>query len=224
MTRICTICARGGSKGLPSKNIRPLLGKPLIAWTIGQALQSGLFDMVAVSSDSDAILAAATEAGAHLAVRRPDELATDTAAKVPAIQHAMLAAEAELGRECDVVVDLDATAPLRLPEDIQGAIALLDETTPNVITGARSRHTPYRDLVEIDDQGFARPSKVSATPPACFDINGSVYVWRRAPLMERGVVLYPGTRLFEMPRERSFDIDSAIDFEIVKLLMEARVQ
>ena len=110
---VALISARGGSKGVPRKNVLPVAGKPLIAWTIEQALQSGQFELVAVSSDSEAILDAARDAGAHLAVRRPDELATDASAKVPAIQHAMLAAEAELGRECEVVVDLDATAPLR---------------------------------------------------------------------------------------------------------------
>ena len=85
MKRLCTICARGGSKGLPGKNIRPLLGKPLIAWTVEQALQSGQFLHVAVSSNDEAILEAARRAGATLIIKRPEELATDTVSKLPAI-------------------------------------------------------------------------------------------------------------------------------------------
>lgn len=77
MLRICTICARGGSKGVPDKNIRPILGKPLIAYSVEQALESGLFQDVAVSSDSDAILDAARDAGAHHLVKRPVELASE---------------------------------------------------------------------------------------------------------------------------------------------------
>jgi CMP-N,N'-diacetyllegionaminic acid synthase len=92
---LCTICARGGSKGVPNKNVREILGKPLIAYTIEQARQSGLFSSIAVSSDSEVILSTAKEFGADILVRRPDELASDTAAKVPAIPHCLETAERE---------------------------------------------------------------------------------------------------------------------------------
>ena len=120
MLRICTICARGGSKGVPNKNIRPLLGKPLIAHSIEQARASGLFAALAVSSDSDAILAAAAAAGVEHLVKRPDAMASDQAAKLPAIQHCVKSVEEKTGQRFDIMVDLDATAPLRLAEDIAG--------------------------------------------------------------------------------------------------------
>lgn len=230
MTRICTICARGGSKGVPGKNIRPVAGKPLIAWTVEQARASGVFDLIAVSSDSAEIRAAAMAAGAGLAVDRPAEMATDTAGKVPAIVHALLAAEAHLGRQADVLVDLDATSPLRDVADITGAVALLEGTgATNVITGCPARRSPYFNLVERRDDGTAGLSKPlpqavlrRQDAPACFDMNASIYVWRRGAFVENPKVFYPDTRLFEMPEDRSVDIDSPLDLLIVEHLLTAK--
>ena len=111
---LCTICARGGSKGVPGKNIRPIAGKPLIAHSIDQAKRTGLFAAVAVSSDSEEIIETASAWGADLVIRRPEEMATDRAGKLPAIRHAALTAEERLGRKLDILVDLDCTSPLRL--------------------------------------------------------------------------------------------------------------
>lgn len=228
MTRICTICARGGSKGVPGKNVKPLLGKPLIAWTVEQARATGLFALIAVSSDDPAIRAAGREAGADLAIDRPPEMATDTAGKVPAIRHALLGAEAALGREASVAVDLSATAPLRHPGDILGAVALQEASgAASVITGSPAKCSPYFSLVEEDADGHVAVAKAAPEPilrrqdaPRCYDMNGSIYVWDRTQFVASPAVFYPGTRLFEMPEERSGDIDTALDWEIVEFLME----
>ena len=230
MKRLCTLCARGGSKGVKGKNLRLLLGKPLIAHSILQALESGQFDAVAVSSDSGEILDVARQFGAHVLVRRPDEMATDAAPKVPAIRHCLAEAERMLGTTFEVLVDLDATSPLRLVDDIVGAIALLEETgVSNVITGAPARRSPYFNLVELNPQGFVQLSKPLPVTierrqdsPRCFDMNASIYVWQRAVLVAEPKVFYADTKLFEMPEERSQDIDSELDFEIVRLIMERR--
>lgn len=230
MKRLCTICARGGSKGVEGKNLRILQGKPLIAHSILQALETKLFDAVAVSSDSEEILRTAQQFGAHVLVRRPDEMATDTAPKVPAIYHCMTEAERVLGTTFDVLVDLDATSPLRLAKDIVGAVSLLENTgVSNVITGSPARRSPYFNLVELNQQGFIQLSKslpVAITrrqdSPRCFDMNASIYVWRRAAFVAEPKIFYADTRLFEMPEERSHDIDSELDFEIVRMLMEQR--
>jgi len=230
MTRICTICARGGSKGVPGKNIRLIAGKPLIAWTVEQARACGLFDLIAVSSDSADILAAAMAAGAGLAVQRPPEMATDTAGKIPAIAHALRAAEAHLGRQADVFVDLDATSPLRDVTDILGAVALLETTgATNVITGAPARRSPYFNLVERQADGTVGLSKPlpgavlrRQDAPECFDMNASIYVWQRDAFAADPRVFYPDTQLFEMPEDRSVDIDSPIDLALVELLLTAR--
>jgi N-acylneuraminate cytidylyltransferase/CMP-N,N'-diacetyllegionaminic acid synthase len=122
MRSICTICARGGSKGVVGKNARELLGKPLLAWTIEQAKQTGLFKAIAFSSDSDQLLQTALQSGADIAVKRPDAMATDTAPKIPAIRHCLEQAIARTGMTPDVFVDLDVTSPLRLASDIAGAV------------------------------------------------------------------------------------------------------
>jgi CMP-N-acetylneuraminic acid synthetase len=227
--RLCTICARGGSKGVPGKNVRLLAGKPLIAHSVEQARASGLFDRIAISSDDEAILAAARDAGADDLVVRPPELATDTAPKVPVMRHVQEVIEAKHGRY-DTFVDLDATSPLRLPEDIAGSVRLLEtKGIASVITGAPSHRSPYFNLVEEQPDGTVRLAKSLDPPvtrrqdaPRTFDMNASIYVWNAAAFRAEPRVFYPDTRLFEMPAERSHDIDSELDFQIVAFMMQTR--
>lgn len=231
MSLLCTICARGGSKGVIGKNARDLLGKPMLAWSIAQARETGLFDAIAFSSDSDTLLDAALKAGADIAVKRPDEMATDTAPKLPAIRHCLEQAIARTGKTPEIFVDLDVTSPLRLASDITGAVALLRESgSRNVITGAPARRSPYFNLVEQRTDGSVGLSKSAHPPitrrqdaPRCFDMNASIYVWRVAPFLEQPAVFYSDTRLFEMPEERSIDIDSDLDFVLVELLLRQRL-
>lgn len=231
MSRICTICARGGSKGVKNKNIRLLLGKPLIAHTINQAKISGLFDCIAVSSDSAEILAVAKEYGADLLIDRPKEMSTDYAAKLPAIQHCVEVAEENTGERYDVIVDMDTTSPLRLVEDILKSVQLLEETSDatNLITGSPSRRSPYFNLVEVDSNGIVSLSKPleksvirRQDAPKCYDMNASIYVWKRGALMDSEKLFQSNTILYEMPEERSIDIDSEIDFEFVSFIATKR--
>ena len=231
MRRLCTICARGGSKGVKGKNIRPLLGKPLIAHSIEQARDSGLFAAIAVSSDSEAILNIAQQWGVDFIIDRPAELATDQAAKLPVIRHCVVEVERKAGVIFDTIVDLDATSPLRLIEDVRQAVELVEQGgAENVITGAPARRSPYFNLVELNDNGVVRltkPLKANVVrrqdSPKCFDMNASIYVWRRDVLFSADTLFSAATRLFVMPEERSHDIDSELDFEIVRLLMEQRM-
>jgi N-acylneuraminate cytidylyltransferase/CMP-N,N'-diacetyllegionaminic acid synthase len=227
MIRLCTICARGGSKGVKNKNIRQLLGKPLIAHTIQQAKTSQLFDSVAVSSESDAILDIAVKWGADFAIKRPEELATDTAPKLPCIRHCVIEMEYLTRKTYDIVVDLDVTSPLRNISDIQEAVSLLElEKAPNVITGTLARRSPYFNLVEIDANGVVRLSKPLSQPiirrqdsPKCYDMNASIYVWQRQDLFDNDSLFNDNTRLYIMPEERSHDIDTELDFQIVEMLL-----
>jgi CMP-N,N'-diacetyllegionaminic acid synthase len=228
MKRICTICARGGSKGVPGKNVKLLLGKPMLLYSIEVAWQSGLFDRVAVSSDSAEILELARNAGVSDIVERPPEMATDLAAKCPAIRHALVTVEERHGEHFDVQVDLAVTAPLRLPEDIRGAVALLESTgVKSVITGTRARHSPYFSLVEEAANGSVALSKKAdiarrQDAPPTFDMDGSIYVWNTAAFRADPKVFYPDTRLYAVPEERSQDVDTEIDFAIVEMLMKRR--
>ncbi|MCC6915390.1 MAG: acylneuraminate cytidylyltransferase family protein [Rhodospirillaceae bacterium] len=231
MSVLCTINARGGSKGVANKNIRPMHGRPLIAWTIEQARASGVVDFIAMSSDSKDILQAAKDAGADLLVTRPDELATDQAAKVPAIRHSVETAEAHTGKRFDVLVDLDATSPLRLPSDIEACIELLrTKNAPNVITAMPARRSPYFNLVEVHEDGRVTLAKPLAKPvvrrqdaPKCYDMNASIYVWRHDALFEDPAIFKPETALYIMPEERSIDIDSELDFRIVEMILAERL-
>jgi N-acylneuraminate cytidylyltransferase/CMP-N,N'-diacetyllegionaminic acid synthase len=232
MKRLATICARGGSKGVKGKNLRDLAGKPLIAHTIEQAKESGLLAAVAVSSDSTAVLEAARAIGVDHAIERPPELASDTAAKVPAIRHCAETVEAEIGYTFDTIVDLDATAPLRTLDDIQGVIELLEKSgAANVISGMAARRSPYFNLVELDDKGRVHLSKPLETSisrrqdsPECFDLNASIYAWRRETLFSGHYSpIGDDTLLYVMPEERSIDIDTETDFLFVEFLMTTRV-
>jgi CMP-N,N'-diacetyllegionaminic acid synthase len=230
MTRICTICARGGSKGVKNKNLRELHGRPLIAHSILQARETGLFAAIAVDSDSELILEVASEWGADHVIKRPDELATDQAAKLPAIRHCVAETEKRIGYKFGIVVDLDATSPLRTPDDIVQCVRLLEERgVGNVITGAPARRSPYFNLVEQDEREVVRLSKQLLVPvvrrqdaPKCYDMNASIYVWRREVLFNAPTLFNSDTLLHVMPEERSVDIDSELDFAIVELLMSRK--
>lgn len=233
LKRLAVICARGGSKGVKGKNLRLLAGKPLLAHSIEQARQSGAFDVIAVSSDSPEILAAAQKWGTDCLITRPPDLASDTAPKVPAIRHCLQAAERERGLRFDTVVDLDATAPLRIAADITGAIALLEDgDADNVVTGMPSRRSPYFNLVELNDQSRVVLSKPPDSyiarrqdSPPCFDLNASVFVWRRDVLLAGSDrVLGDNTQLYVMPEERSIDIDTETDFRFVEFILAGKDQ
>lgn len=228
--RLCTICVRGGSKGVPAKNIRELAGKPLFVHSIEQARATGLFDAIGVSSDDERILALARLHGVDHAVRRPDELATDSAPKLPVIRHCVESIERERGCRFDVMVDLDATSPLRLPHDIAAAVALLAaEGVDNVITGTPARRSPYFNMVELGEDGSVRLCTPMSTPPtrrqdapACYDMNASIYAWNRAGFWTNLSLFGLRTRLYVMPEERSIDIDSELDWQIVEFLLSTR--
>jgi CMP-N,N'-diacetyllegionaminic acid synthase len=229
--RLCTICARGGSKGVPSKNIRLVAGRPLIAHSLEQARATGLFDAIAVSSDSDRILSIAQRCGATHLIKRPDELATDAAAKLPVISHALDAAERQVGTRFDILVDLDATSPLRLPEDIADVVELLEKAPEaNIITGSPARRSPYFNLVERRADGTVGLSKPPAgtvvrrqDAPPCYDMNASIYAWWTASFRVAPAVFTARTLLHVMPEDRSLDIDSELDFRLVEFLMQGRV-
>jgi N-acylneuraminate cytidylyltransferase/CMP-N,N'-diacetyllegionaminic acid synthase len=227
MMRLCTICARGGSKGVPNKNIRPLLGKPLIQHTIEQAKASGLFRLVAVSSDSPAILDVSARAGADLMIKRPEHMANDAAAKLPAIRHAVLETERLSGLKFEILTDMDATSPLRTLADIAGAVAMVESgEADSVLSATEAKHSPYYTLFELDEHGAPYVSKKLDKPlvrrqdaPFTYAGNASIYVWRREPFLTEPYLFSPRTRIFPMPAERSIDIDTETDFQMVKFFM-----
>ncbi len=226
MNIICTICARGGSQGVPKKNIRLLADKPLIAHTIIQAQQSELFQSICVSSDSDEILSCAEQYNINDLIKRPEHLATSEAPKLPVIQHAVLEIEKRKNLHFDIIVDLDPTSPLRDLEDIKHCIdMLMNQNATNIITASPAKKSPYFNMVELDDRGIVHLSKNSQNlisgrqyAPKTYDMNASIYVWWRKSLLENNTLWQEKTMLYVMPIERSIDIDNEIDFTFIEFL------
>ena len=223
---LCTICMRCGSKGVWGKNLRNLHGKPLMAYTIQQALQSGLFEHVVVSTDSNEIADKAKEYGAEAWFLRPAKLATDKAPKIPAIRQAFLEAEKHYEQEFEILVDLDATSPLRSVDDIISAYEqLIAEDADIVITANPCRKNPYFNMVEILD-GRIRKVKELKTPPArrqdapaVYDMNASIYIFKREALFRYDTLFTDKTSLYIMPEERSVDIDTELDWQFVEFII-----
>lgn len=223
---IATICARGGSKGLPRKNVLSFAGLPLIVHSIRQALACPLIEGVYVSTDDEEIAQVARDHGARVPYLRPTELATDAAGKLPAIEHLVAHLEAG-GAKIASIVDLQPTSPLRNEQDIEAAIALR-ERAGLVVSVTQPSHNPYYTLVEVTSRRGLSLSKTMASVqavarqsvPEVWGLNGAIYVWRRDTLAHAvregfwSVEMCP----LVMPRERSIDIDDRLDFDIAEWL------
>lgn len=230
MSVLCVIAARGGSKGLAGKNIRPLLGKPMIAWTIEQAVACPEIDRVVVSTDSAAIAQVARAHGADVPFMRPAELADDAASKWPVWQHALDACERHYGGRIDAYVDLDCTSPLREVEDIGRAIAQFRASgADGVISVCEARKNPYFNLLEMDG-GFLRLSKTlpdlvvrRQDAPLVYEQVASIYVLSPDYLRRCGSILSGRTVPYDIGREKSLDVDDELDFELVEYLFRKRL-
>ena len=225
------IGARKGSKGVPGKNFRDLAGKPLIDWSLDQLLASPRIDAVVVSTDDERIHAHALAKGALDIGLRPAHLATDAAPKWGVWQHALAAAEAALGGPVDVFVDLDCTSPLRLPEDLEGALDLFAREQPDMVMSVcEARKNPYFNLVEADETGALHVSKPlpggvwsRQAAPKVWEHAASTYVLRADYLRHAGSIYEGRVIPFEMPPERCLDIDTPFDFKLVEMLMAERL-
>jgi len=230
---LAVIPARGGSKGVPRKNIRDLCGKPVIAWTIETALVVGedLYRVI-VSTDDPEIAVAAHAFGAEAPFMRPAELATDEAPGLPVIQHAVKFVEEEEGTPVDWVLILQPTAPFRNADDITEALRLAREGgCDSVISVTRvlAEHPILMKKIEDDrllpycieeKEGTRRQDY---DPPA-YIRNGAIYLTRRDVLMENDSIWGEVIRPYVMPEERSYDIDSERDFRLVELVMRERLE
>ena len=200
---LAVISARGGSKGVPRKNVRLLAGKPLITWTIEQAAQSRYIDRVIVSSEDEEICQVAKESGAEVPFVRPAELASDTASGVDVLCHAVENA----GADYDYVVLLQPTSPLRESTDIDAAIeCCVSRAAKSVVSVAEATKSPYW-MYQMKEGG-----------PQSYALNGALYVLEVPTLLANRKILDGQTLGYVMPAERSYDIDSETDFLICEFL------
>jgi CMP-N-acetylneuraminic acid synthetase len=208
------IPARGGSKGLPRKNIRPLGGIPLIAWTIKAAKESPLVDLVVVTSDDQEILDIAINFGADIIIRRPPHLATDDATTADAVKHVF-----ENLQYPENFILLQPTSPLRSEHYVTKSIDFFRSSkAKSVVSVTKSTESPYwtftienQNLTRVveTDQFFDQRQKL----PTTYVLNGAIYVWKTNHFLQNGDFVSSVTRAFEMPAEVSIDIDSIEDFE-----------
>ncbi len=230
---LCVIGARGGSQGVPGKNIRPLLGKPVIAWAIQKALAVPGIDRVVVSTDSEEIAGVARAAGAEVPFMRPATLASSDAGKFQVWQHALNACEQQDGIAYDLYIDIDCTNPLLQVGDIQGALQTFrqlrrDGLAPDaVFTVSEARRNPYFSLVEADSDGVLKMSKslgngtvlARQRAPAVYEHVAGTYVLTTKYLKSASHLLDGRAFGYQIPAERAFDIDSELDFTIIEFLL-----
>jgi CMP-N,N'-diacetyllegionaminic acid synthase len=224
------ICARGGSKGVPRKNIRPLLGKPLIAYTIECALACPELSRLVVSTDDVEIAGTARRFAADVPFMRPPHLAQDDSSKWDVFIHLVETLEKMENRRIDVLVDLDVGVPLRQPQDISRCIQQLVEGNADVVvTAYEPERNPYFNMVEVGQDGWAHISKPMNPPitrrqaaPAVYGLSPAVYAVRRDALWKYNHWSQSSMQISLIPRERAVDIDSELDYQFVAYLMGAR--
>jgi CMP-N,N'-diacetyllegionaminic acid synthase len=223
------VVARGGSKGLPGKNVLPLGGRPLIAWTVEAARAARSLTRVIVSSDDAEILARAREAGGEAPFVRPAAFATDTASSLDVALHALDWLSEHEGWRADVLVLLPATAPLRRAHHIDTAVATLlgDERLEAVVAVTEADYPPYWMLTVTAGRLawlFPDGGKVDRRQdlPAAFRANGSIYAVHTGALREQRTFYPRATAPYVMPREESVNIDTAVDFKMAELLLAQR--
>ncbi len=222
------IPARGGSRGIPRKNIAPLLGKPLIAWTIEQALQIDLIDRVIVSTEDAEIAAIARDYGAETPFVRPAELASDTANGMDVLVHCARWLRDEEQYTADYLLELPVTAPLRLPQDIVNTVEVARTYDADIVVSVTPAvEHPYW-VRRIDEQHRLQPFVNDAPDvvrrqdlPDAYALNGAVYMIRVNTLLNhaaQSAKTYPSI----MVRENSVDINTPFDLELVEFMLQRR--
>jgi N-acylneuraminate cytidylyltransferase len=224
------VFARGGSKGIPGKNLKLLAGKPLIGYAIETALATHRCEQVIVSTDSAEIAEAARGFGAATPFLRPAELASDSAAEWDAWRHAIEFVKTTYG-EFDIFVSLPPTSPFRSTSDVTDCIDVLerDNAADAVITGRRAERSPYFNMVRLDNKNYAhvviRPdSKVvrRQDTPEVFDVTTVAYVAHPEFILRANSLWDGNVRLVEIPAERALDIDTPFDFMIAECIAQSR--
>ena len=226
MTVIAFIFARGGSKGLPGKNVRSLAGKPLIAWSIEHALAVQRIDRVIVSTDSEEIADVARQNGAEVPFIRPEKLALDDSPEWLAWRHALNYLQETEGILPDVMVSVPATAPLRLPLDIENCLDMYEKGDVDmVITVTDAHRSPYFNMVKENTDGtvgLVIPPQTALTrrqdAPTVYDMATVAYVISPAFVMAHQSAFEGRVRSVHVPVERAIDIDTLMDFEIAEIL------
>lgn len=224
---LAIIPARGGSKGVPRKNIRNVGGKPLIAWTIEEAKKSKYIDRLILSSEDDEIISVAKLYGCEVPYKRPTEWAQDDTPGIKPVIHAI----ETLPEKYDYVILLQPTSPLRKAEDIDSSIALCNkESAKACVTVTEPDKSPFW-MYTLDSKNKISPMlpldgniTIRQDLPKVYALNGAVYVSQTQWLLEKESFLTEETIAYPMVKERSLDIDTEFDLELVQIIMEKNLK
>jgi CMP-N,N'-diacetyllegionaminic acid synthase len=226
---ICFIGARGGSKGVPRKNIRKLDNKPLIAYAIESAIKSNFFSNVVVSTEDSEIAKIATKHGAEVPFKRPKHLATDSAGFADVMLHGIKELK-KLDYEFDVLVNRDCTVPFIRISDMKKAINLLKNKKPNAVYGVYRQHfNPYFNMMETNSNGFLKLCKhMEERPksrqeaPTVYQLNG-LFVYNVNKFLKYKNAILPKSLPYEIPLECGIMIDTELEFKIAEMMLKQKL-
>ncbi|OGT98240.1 MAG: hypothetical protein A2X80_06720 [Geobacteraceae bacterium GWB2_52_12] len=224
-TILTLITARGGSKGVPRKNICPLAGKPLIAWTIEAARQSTLNSRIIVSTDDPEIADVSKEFGAEAPFLRPAEFATDSATSESVIEHTLSWLAQHDDFSPDLILLLQPTSPFRTSDDIDNAYKILQQENADALVSVTTNTRPVQWLRLINEEGFLADlgigSRIDRRQDAelLYELNGGIYLIHTDVFLKERTLYPERTIPYVMPPERSLDIDNELDFLIADLVM-----
>jgi CMP-N-acetylneuraminic acid synthetase len=232
MKAVAFIFARGGSKGLPGKNIRPLGGKPLIAWSIEHAIAVKRIERVIVSTDSEEIAAVARKYNAEVPFIRPSDLAQDDSPEWLPWRHALNFLLETTGALPEVMVSVPTTVPLRLPVDIESCLDEYEKGDADIVITVTDAHrSPYFNMVKInadDTVGLVNPPQSAIAhrqdAPVVYDMSTVCYVVRPEFVMTHNAIFEGRVKAVHVPTERAIDIDTLLDFQMAEYFLNKREQ
>jgi N-acylneuraminate cytidylyltransferase/CMP-N,N'-diacetyllegionaminic acid synthase len=224
MKPICFIAARGGSKGVPRKNIKKFAGKPLIAYTIEKCINSQIFSHVIISTEDDEIAKISKKYGAEVPFMRPKKLATDQSGTSEVLLHGIKKLE-NLGYKFDEIVLRDCTVPFIRNEDVLQSVKKIRKEKSDAICGVYRQHlNPYFNMMEINSQGYLKLSKkLTSRPvtrqgaPIVYQLSG-LWVLNTKQFLKYGTLMVPRILPYEIPLETGFMIDTELEFKIGEFL------
>jgi CMP-N,N'-diacetyllegionaminic acid synthase len=224
---LAIIPARGGSKGIPKKNIRPVAGKPLLYYTCEAALHSGKLDRIILSTENQEIAEIGQNCGVEVPFMRPPELAEDNTPGILPILHTVKVLSDKYNYKPDYILELQPTSPLRTPEDINNAVKIITEKKGDAVVAVSSAaEHPYL-MKTIDNTGrlsqFIKTDKAESRRqdlPCVYWLNGALCMARREVLLEHQTWYTKNTYAYVMPRERSLNIDTEWDLALADFLLQ----
>lgn len=225
--KICVICMRGNSKGIKNKNLIKINKKYLMEYTINNAINSKFFNKIVVSSDSEKILKVVKKFKVDYIIKRPSKLATKNISKHKAIIQAVKQTEKKFNEKYDYIFDLDICSPLRNISDIKNSFDLMiKKKSPNLITVCHSKRNPYFNMVEYKNNKLTICKKTDnkifsrQKAPKVYDMNSSIYIWKKFFLFKFASTITPKTAIYIMPKNRSHDLDEIDDINIIKFYLK----